>query len=157
MLTEEMVTLVVQVNGKLRDKVSVSPQASEEEVVAAALALPQGGRPTGRPPTQAGDRPPAEPREHRDLTAADGALKKVDETPLLGSAALAAEEPLQFRGDLVAGRQVSELGRRQAQLVVLLLLELADHRRVLVAGLDEGLDLVTSFAARPPAARWCRC
>ncbi len=41
MLTEELVTLVVQVNGKLRDKLMVSPAATEEEVVGAALACPK--------------------------------------------------------------------------------------------------------------------
>jgi leucyl-tRNA synthetase len=53
MLTEDLVTLVVQVNGKLRDRVEVRVSATEEEVIAAALASPRvvthlGGRTPAR-------------------------------------------------------------------------------------------------------------
>jgi leucyl-tRNA synthetase len=41
MLSEERVTLVVQVNGKLRDKVEVAAGASSDDVIAAALASPK--------------------------------------------------------------------------------------------------------------------
>ena len=59
LLTEELVTLVVQVNGKLRDKVSVSPEATEEDVVAAALACPKvAAQLDGRPPRRVIARPP---------------------------------------------------------------------------------------------------
>ncbi|HTW08977.1 MAG TPA: class I tRNA ligase family protein, partial [Acidimicrobiales bacterium] len=59
MLTEETVTLVIQVNGKLRDKISVSPAATEEEVVAAALACPKvAAQLDGRPPRRVVARPP---------------------------------------------------------------------------------------------------
>ncbi len=59
MLTEELVTLVVQVNGKLRDRVSVSPEATEEEVIAAALACPKvAAQLDGRPPRRVIARPP---------------------------------------------------------------------------------------------------
>jgi leucyl-tRNA synthetase len=60
MLTEDKVVLVVQVNGKLRDRIEVAPSATYDEVVAAALASPkvlaqlQGGEPArviARPPT----------------------------------------------------------------------------------------------------------
>jgi leucyl-tRNA synthetase len=59
MLTEELVTLVVQVNGKLRDKVMVSPGATEDEVVAAALACPKvAAQLDGRAPSRVIARPP---------------------------------------------------------------------------------------------------
>jgi leucyl-tRNA synthetase len=38
LLVEESVTMVVQVNGKVRDRVEVSPGISEEEAIEAALA-----------------------------------------------------------------------------------------------------------------------
>ncbi|MCA9342074.1 class I tRNA ligase family protein, partial [Candidatus Saccharibacteria bacterium] len=37
-LVEDVVTVVIQVNGKLRAKLELSPEASEEEVIAAAKA-----------------------------------------------------------------------------------------------------------------------
>jgi leucyl-tRNA synthetase len=53
------VTLVVQVNGKLRDRVSVSPAASEDEVVAVALSSPKvAAQLDGRPPRRVIARPP---------------------------------------------------------------------------------------------------
>jgi leucyl-tRNA synthetase len=59
MLAEELVTLVVQVNGRLRDKVSVSPAATEEEVVAVALGSPKvAAQLDGRPPRRVIARPP---------------------------------------------------------------------------------------------------
>jgi leucyl-tRNA synthetase len=59
MLTEEMVTLVVQVNGKLRDKVMISPAATAEEVEAAALASPKvTSQLAGREPRRVIARPP---------------------------------------------------------------------------------------------------
>ncbi len=59
MLTEELVTLVVQVNGKLRDKLMVSPAATEEEVVGAALACPKvAAQLDGREPSRVIARPP---------------------------------------------------------------------------------------------------
>ena len=59
MLTEEMVTLVVQVNGKLRDRVMISPAATAEEVEAAALASPKvTSQLAGREPTRVIARPP---------------------------------------------------------------------------------------------------
>jgi leucyl-tRNA synthetase len=59
MLVEETATLVVQVNGKLRDKVDVRPGASEEEVVTAALASPKVAAALGgRTPSRVVARPP---------------------------------------------------------------------------------------------------
>jgi leucyl-tRNA synthetase len=59
MLTEELVTLVVQVNGKLRDKVMISPAATVEEVEAAALASPKvAAQLAGRAPARVIARPP---------------------------------------------------------------------------------------------------
>jgi leucyl-tRNA synthetase len=58
-LSEELVTLVVQVNGKLRDKVLVSPAATEDEVIAAALACPKvASQLGGRQPARVIARPP---------------------------------------------------------------------------------------------------
>ena len=48
MLTEERVTLVVQVNGKVRERIEVSPTATTEECVARRPGVPQGGRPVAR-------------------------------------------------------------------------------------------------------------
>jgi leucyl-tRNA synthetase len=59
MLADETVTLVVQVNGKLRDKVDVAPTASEDEVVAVAMASPKvAALLEGRPPRRVIARPP---------------------------------------------------------------------------------------------------
>jgi leucyl-tRNA synthetase len=41
LVREETVTMVVQVNGKLRDKIEVSPEISEADAQAAALASPK--------------------------------------------------------------------------------------------------------------------
>jgi leucyl-tRNA synthetase len=41
LIREETVTMVVQVNGKLRDKVEVDPALTEAEAEAMALALPK--------------------------------------------------------------------------------------------------------------------
>jgi len=41
LVREETVTMVVQVNGKLRDKIEVSPDISEADALAAALASPK--------------------------------------------------------------------------------------------------------------------
>ena len=66
MLTEELVTLVVQVNGKLRDKLMVSPAATEDEVVAAALACPKvAAQLDGREPARVIAPPPSQHREHQ--------------------------------------------------------------------------------------------
>jgi leucyl-tRNA synthetase len=59
LLTEELVTLVVQVNGKLRDKVEVAVSATEDEVVAAALRSPKViAQLDGRRPARVIARPP---------------------------------------------------------------------------------------------------
>ena len=59
MLTEELVTLVVQVNGKLRDKVMISPAATVEEVEAVSLASPKvAAQLAGRAPAWVIARPP---------------------------------------------------------------------------------------------------
>ena len=41
MLVEDEVEIVVQVNGKVRDRMVVSISSSDEEIKAAALALPK--------------------------------------------------------------------------------------------------------------------
>ncbi|HMK96023.1 MAG TPA: leucine--tRNA ligase [Acidimicrobiales bacterium] len=59
LLNEDMVTLVVQVNGKLRDKTEVPSTATEEQVVAAALASPKvAAQLGGRAPARVIARPP---------------------------------------------------------------------------------------------------
>ena len=40
LLVEETVTMVVQVNGKVRDRIEVVPDVAEEEAVRLALASP---------------------------------------------------------------------------------------------------------------------
>jgi leucyl-tRNA synthetase len=59
MLSEEMVTLVVQVNGKLKDRVEVAASSTEEEVVAVALGSPKViAQLSGRQPLRIIARPP---------------------------------------------------------------------------------------------------
>jgi leucyl-tRNA synthetase len=59
LLTEDLVTLVVQVNGKLKDRVEVAASATEEEVVAVALASPKvAAALDGRSPARVIARPP---------------------------------------------------------------------------------------------------
>jgi leucyl-tRNA synthetase len=59
LVREETVTLVVQVNGKLRDKVEVDPEITEAEAVAVALALPKVIETlAGREPQRVIARPP---------------------------------------------------------------------------------------------------
>jgi leucyl-tRNA synthetase len=59
MLAEDLVTLVVQVNGKLKDRVEVAASATEEEVVAVALASPKVAAALGgRSPARVIARPP---------------------------------------------------------------------------------------------------
>jgi leucyl-tRNA synthetase len=55
----ETVTMVVQLNGKLRDKVEVNPEITEAEAVAVALALPKVTEAlSGREPQRVIARPP---------------------------------------------------------------------------------------------------
>jgi len=59
LLRDETVTMVVQVNGKLRDKVEVNPEIPEDEAVAVALALPKVTEAlAGREPQRVVARPP---------------------------------------------------------------------------------------------------
>jgi len=59
LLSEELVTLVVQVNGRLRDKVEVPAGASAEDVTAAALASPKvAAQLDGHEPARIVARPP---------------------------------------------------------------------------------------------------
>ena len=58
-LAEETTTLVIQVNGKLRDKAEVPADASQEQVIAAALASPKvAAQLAGQAPTRVVARPP---------------------------------------------------------------------------------------------------
>ena len=61
----ETVTLVIQVNGKLRDRIEVSPDITEADAEAAALGLIQCDRATGRPNSQAGGGSTAPAGQHR--------------------------------------------------------------------------------------------
>ena len=59
LLVDETVTMVVQVNGKLRDKVEVRPDVIESEAIAVALALPKVTEAlAGREPQRVVARPP---------------------------------------------------------------------------------------------------
>ena len=59
MLVEDLVTLVVQVNGKLRERLRVPSEVTEEEAVAAALAASKvAAQLDGRPPRRIVARPP---------------------------------------------------------------------------------------------------
>jgi leucyl-tRNA synthetase len=59
LVRDETVTMVVQVNGKLRDKVEVDPEITEAEAVAVALASPKVIEAlAGREPQRVIARPP---------------------------------------------------------------------------------------------------
>jgi leucyl-tRNA synthetase len=56
---EELVTMVVQVNGKVRDRLSVTPEVSEDDAVALALESPRvAAELDGRTPSRVVARPP---------------------------------------------------------------------------------------------------
>ncbi len=59
LVAEATVTMVVQVDGKVRDRLEVAPAISEDEAVAAALASPRVAEALGgRPPARVVARPP---------------------------------------------------------------------------------------------------
>jgi leucyl-tRNA synthetase len=59
LVAEETVTLVVQVNGKVRDRLEVGPAISEEEAVALALGSPRVAQELdGHEPRRVVARPP---------------------------------------------------------------------------------------------------
>ena len=65
---EESVIMVVQINGKVRDRIDVAVGISEEEAVRVALAVPGGRRGPGRQRAAQGHRPPAPAGQYRYLT-----------------------------------------------------------------------------------------
>jgi leucyl-tRNA synthetase len=59
LVAAETVTMVVQVNGKLRDRLEVAPSIGEEEATSAALASPRVVEALGgRRPSRVVARPP---------------------------------------------------------------------------------------------------
>ena len=62
------VTMVVQVNGKVRDRIEVSPDITEEDAVRAGPGVRAGGRGAGRSRAVAGRGPAAPARQLRRLT-----------------------------------------------------------------------------------------
>jgi len=59
LVAEETVTLVVQVNGKVRDRLEVAPGISEDEAIALALASPRVAQELdGHEPRRVVARPP---------------------------------------------------------------------------------------------------
>ena len=65
LLVDKVVTCVVQVNGKVRDRLEVSPDIAEDDLRAQALAAAGGNPRAGGPGDQAGRGPAAEAGEHR--------------------------------------------------------------------------------------------
>ena len=65
LLTQEKVTCVVQVNGKVRDKLEVSPQIGEDELRELALVAPGVVRTLGEAAGEPGHRAGAEAGQHR--------------------------------------------------------------------------------------------
>ena len=63
---QERVTLVVQVDGKVRDRIEVDSDAGEETCRELALALGQGAARARRPRDRQGDRPRSAPGEPGD-------------------------------------------------------------------------------------------
>ena len=64
----ETVTMVVQVNGKVRDRIDVDAGIGEDDAVAAALASTNVAGPPGRRRAQEGHRPPAQAGQPGRLT-----------------------------------------------------------------------------------------
>ena len=59
LIVDETVTMVVQVNGKVRDKLEVGPDISEAEAIAVALGSPKVTEAlAGREPQRVVSRPP---------------------------------------------------------------------------------------------------
>ena len=65
LLVEDEVTCVVQVNGKVRDRLEVPPGISEDELRELALAAPGVEPGARRPGDRESDRPGAQAGEHR--------------------------------------------------------------------------------------------
>ena len=68
LVAEESVTMVVQVNGKVRDRIEVAADISEDEAVRPGPGLSAGGRGAGRGRATPGHRPPAPAGQHRRVT-----------------------------------------------------------------------------------------
>ena len=64
-LVRDSVTLAVQVNGKLRGTMDAAPDATREQLEAAALVLPRRGRGDRRQQRAQGDRGAGQDRERR--------------------------------------------------------------------------------------------
>ncbi len=65
LLVQSEITCVIQVNGKVRDRLTVSPSIGEDELRELALAAPGHRQGAGRPWNQDGDRAGTEAGEHR--------------------------------------------------------------------------------------------
>ena len=66
-LVDDTVTLVVQVNGKVRDRIEVATDADAATIEAAALALPRIVELMDGADAAQGDQPPADAGQHRPL------------------------------------------------------------------------------------------
>ena len=71
LVRQDTVTMVVQVNGKVRDRIEVDAGISEADAEAAALASAKVIEALGGARAQAGGGPPAPPGQRRRLGSAD--------------------------------------------------------------------------------------
>ncbi len=78
LLERETFELVIQVNGRVRDRVEVSSDASEDELVAQATRVGAGSGVPGRQGDPQGDRRPGQAREPRRRLANPGVDVEVD-------------------------------------------------------------------------------
>ena len=65
LLVDDTVTCVVQIQGKVRDRIEVAADVSDADLRAAGAGQPQGGGGAGRPDRPQGHRPRAEAGQHR--------------------------------------------------------------------------------------------
>ena len=77
LLVQETVTCVVQVNGKVRDRLEVSPDITRGRAARPGASRPGGDPRAGRAGDQAGGRPPAEAGEHRRRVTVRGDVRSL--------------------------------------------------------------------------------
>ena len=86
-LVEDEIEIVVQVNGKVRDRITMSISATEEEIKAAALANPKiQGTDRGQDGPQGRGRPEKACQHRRRLAKASGMWKEFKEFAVKGNA-----------------------------------------------------------------------
>ena len=75
LLVDDTVTCVVQIQGKVRDRIEVAADISDAELRAAGAGQPQGRGGAGRPERPQGHRARAQAGQHRRRLSAAGSLR----------------------------------------------------------------------------------